>query len=93
MKKLTALIALAVTVAVTAVAAAPARTNEAQLNIVQTAQQAGDVQDPARARDGRPGLADDLADGRDDRPRRRRYAAFKAVPKSTLPACRENRSC
>ncbi len=88
MKKLTALIALAVTVAATAVAAAPARTNQGELNIVQTAQQAGTFK-TLLALATKAGLADELATGEltvlapTD-------AAFKRVPKSTLRAVQKN---
>ena len=88
MKRLTALIALAVTVAVTAVAAAPARTNETQLNIVQTAQQAGTFK-TLLALATKAGLADDLATG-EFTVLAPTDAAFKRVPKSTLRAVQKN---
>jgi uncharacterized surface protein with fasciclin (FAS1) repeats len=88
MHKLIALAVLGLVVAATAVAASPARTNENELNIVQTAQQAGQFK-TLLALATKAGLADDLATGEltvlapTD-------AAFRQVPKSTLRAVQKN---
>jgi transforming growth factor-beta-induced protein len=88
MKKLISLIALSLMVGATAVAAAPARPTEGELNIVQTAQQAGSFK-TLLALATKAGLADDLARGEltvlapTD-------AAFKKLPKSTLRAVQKN---
>ena len=88
MHKLIALAALGLVVAATAVAASPARTNENELNIVQTAQQAGQFK-TLLALATKAGLADDLATGQltvlapTD-------AAFRQVPKATLRAVQKN---
>ena len=90
MKKLTALV-LAVTVAATAVAAAPARTNQGELNIVQTAQQAGTFK-TLLALATKAGLADELATGEltvSLRPTRR-SSGFRS--RRSAP-CRRTRSC
>ena len=91
MQKLIALAALGLVVAATAVAASPARTTDSELNIVQTAQQAGQFK-TLLALATKAGLADDLATGEltvlapTD-------AAFKKVPKATLRAVQRTRSC
>lgn len=88
MQKLITIAALGLIVAATAVAASPARTTENELDIVQTAQQAGQFK-TLLALATKAGLADDLATGQltvlapTD-------AAFKKVPKSTLRAVQSN---
>lgn len=88
MHKLISMLALALVVAATAVSAAPARTSENELNIVQTAQKAGQFT-TLLALATKAGLADDLATGEltvlapTD-------AAFKRVPKATLRAVQRN---
>jgi uncharacterized surface protein with fasciclin (FAS1) repeats len=89
-QKLITLAALGLVVAATAVSASPARTTESELNIVQTAQQAGQFT-TLLALATKAGLADDLASGEltvlapTD-------AAFKMVPKPTLNKLLRNRA-